>query len=603
MGRGRGREYAEREHRRPPAAERRATTAALASPRLLVGAANDPAEQEADRFADGLIADLQRRPSNLFRAAQTPADDPLGDTEVDPSVQTRIAAARGGGTGLSTSMRTAVEAHAGVDLGHVRVHRGREAGILSRSLQATAFTVGHDVFLGDDAPGLGSAAGDRVLAHELAHVVQSTGATVRRLFPSKKPKPGSEVFGTSGAQEMANGLSKAEKAERAAGNEESRKRVKQLQRDIAPLESALKKILALPDPMEDDDVNLAMEVSGRAEKILAALPAGTQVRARRLLGVTLPAERGRLQKVVDEIELKTNRTRIVKSKAKAEQIYLEAGRNAAPPIGPPGKRGFQKLSGMARDIGFANEQTTPADAKAASRVRGAGARLKLTPAQTAAILTFTAPDYGYMNPATANDDVWMATSRSDELAQPAVPAAPRGKRAKKLQQQEQQAQAAARQQQLRTLKEEGALHAGMAVQGLNQLEVWTGPVFRGEAVSKQEFDDLFTDVSPGGDKQRFVAKAETRTRLAIASQSKSESSAEYFMTKLARPALKGPARYQVLYITELTNGRDIEELSTNPLEKEVATLPGATFAVESVEVHGSVPGADGHLIVRCKQTS
>lgn len=584
----RGLEYAEQQRRPAPDVERRTSGAPVAR-RLLVGRADDPAEREADDFAAGLIADLHRRPITVRRAAHSSSADPLGGTAVDAGVQTRISAARRGGAALPAPMRSAVEARTGADLGAVRVHSSREAGDLSRSLQATAFTVGHDVFLGDDAPRPGSPAGDEVLAHELGHVVQSTGITVRRLFPSKKPKPGSQVTGSSGNAETAGGLSKADKAERAAGHTGGRKQLEKIQREIGLLESALAKILALPEPMSDEDLNVAMELAGKAEKMLDILPGGPKGRARQLLGVELPDERGRLRRVAGEIELKTNRTRIAKSKAQAEQVYLDAGRDAATAGAPAGKHGFQKLSAKARDIGFGNAQAAPADARAAARVKKAGAKLNLTAAETAAILTFTAPDYLYINPATANDDEWMTSAQRAELGLDPSTTPLTKKKAK------------ARQKKLTTLKEEGALHAGMAMKGLAKLPPWIGPVYRGEAVNQQEFNGFFTNTAPPGSEPKFVANKATRERLAIASQSKAQTGAEYFMEKLARPELKGPARYQVLFITQLIDGRDIEDLSTNPLEKEVATLPGAVFRIDSIEVDGTVPGA-GHLIVHCTQT-
>ncbi|MEP6815573.1 MAG: DUF4157 domain-containing protein [Marmoricola sp.] len=57
------------------------------------------------------------------------------------------------------------------DLGRVRLHTGGEASRLARSHGALAYTTGSDVVLGDSyVPG--THGGDRLLAHELAHVVQ-----------------------------------------------------------------------------------------------------------------------------------------------------------------------------------------------------------------------------------------------------------------------------------------------------------------------------------------------------------------------------------------------------------------------------------------------
>ncbi len=60
----------------------------------------------------------------------------------------------------------------GFDFGNVRIHADDEAAGLARSLDARAFTVGSDVYV--DRAELGGARRGRVVAHELAHVVQQT---------------------------------------------------------------------------------------------------------------------------------------------------------------------------------------------------------------------------------------------------------------------------------------------------------------------------------------------------------------------------------------------------------------------------------------------
>lgn len=58
------------------------------------------------------------------------------------------------------------------DFGSVRVHEGVEAQASAKALQARAYTVGEHIVLGRSAPPPDSHDGKRVLAHELAHVVQ-----------------------------------------------------------------------------------------------------------------------------------------------------------------------------------------------------------------------------------------------------------------------------------------------------------------------------------------------------------------------------------------------------------------------------------------------
>ncbi len=87
------------------------------------------------------------------------------------------------GSVLNPADRAFMERRFGGDFGHVRVHSGAEATAAAASVNANAFTVGHDVVFGAGKYAPGAAAGRRLLAHELAHVVgQQTVAapTVRR---------------------------------------------------------------------------------------------------------------------------------------------------------------------------------------------------------------------------------------------------------------------------------------------------------------------------------------------------------------------------------------------------------------------------------------
>jgi hypothetical protein len=64
----------------------------------------------------------------------------------------------------------------GNDFGDVRIHTDGESDALNRSVGANAFTLGSDIFLSQAAASAGPYGGDRLLAHELTHVVQQRGA-------------------------------------------------------------------------------------------------------------------------------------------------------------------------------------------------------------------------------------------------------------------------------------------------------------------------------------------------------------------------------------------------------------------------------------------
>ena len=80
----------------------------------------------------------------------------------------------GAGRSLDDAIRRRMEHSFGTDLSDVRVHEGPQAADAADELEARAFAYGRHVVLGRSyAPG--TDAGRRLLAHELAHVVQQAG--------------------------------------------------------------------------------------------------------------------------------------------------------------------------------------------------------------------------------------------------------------------------------------------------------------------------------------------------------------------------------------------------------------------------------------------
>jgi len=69
-----------------------------------------------------------------------------------------------------------MEPRFGHDFGQVRVHTGEQAAESARAVSALAYTVGSDLVFGAGQYAPGTSEGQRLIAHELAHVVQqSTG--------------------------------------------------------------------------------------------------------------------------------------------------------------------------------------------------------------------------------------------------------------------------------------------------------------------------------------------------------------------------------------------------------------------------------------------
>ena len=95
--------------------------------------------------------------------------------QVHPDVQGKIDSTRGSGAGLDGGVRGRFESDLG-DLSDVTVHTDDTADQLNRSVSAKAFATGTDVYFAKGQYNPGSADGDHLIAHELAHVVQQRGA-------------------------------------------------------------------------------------------------------------------------------------------------------------------------------------------------------------------------------------------------------------------------------------------------------------------------------------------------------------------------------------------------------------------------------------------
>ncbi|NTU41452.1 MAG: DUF4157 domain-containing protein [Nitrospirales bacterium] len=83
---------------------------------------------------------------------------------------------KGSGRMLDDNARFVMEQRLGYDFSHVRIHADNYAARKSNELSAEAFTIGSDVFFNAGRYNPPSIEGQRLLAHELTHVVQQGGA-------------------------------------------------------------------------------------------------------------------------------------------------------------------------------------------------------------------------------------------------------------------------------------------------------------------------------------------------------------------------------------------------------------------------------------------
>jgi hypothetical protein len=164
-------------------------------PKLSVGEAGDPYEQEADRVADQVAEHVQasRAPSIQTRLESArPSITPLvmrqgkGPAAASSRVEQGIRHARGAGEAITQPVRGTMEQALGTDFSGVRIHANSEADSLNRSLNARAFTTGKDIYFKGGEYQPESPEGQKLLAHELTHVVQQGVALqgIQRQVPS-----------------------------------------------------------------------------------------------------------------------------------------------------------------------------------------------------------------------------------------------------------------------------------------------------------------------------------------------------------------------------------------------------------------------------------
>ena len=144
-----------------------------------------PGPTLSDHFAR--IADLQHALGNqrVGRMIQPDRKDesalPKVTGGMPPVVQSVLAEE---GRPLEEGLRAQMESRYGMDFSQVRIHTDARAAQSAAAVQADAYTAGRDVVFGEGRYAPQNGEGRRLLAHELAHVVQqSRGGTAPPLDP------------------------------------------------------------------------------------------------------------------------------------------------------------------------------------------------------------------------------------------------------------------------------------------------------------------------------------------------------------------------------------------------------------------------------------
>src|SRR5262245_9796019 len=156
--------------------------------KLAVGSSDDPLEREADRVASQVLsrhadATVSATPLSIRRLTVFPSAGP-GASASPASVDRTLA---GPGAALDAGLRKDMEQRFGHDFSRVRIHTGPLAEQSARDVDAHAYTVGPSIVVDAGRFSPGTSEGRRLLAHELTHVVQQSGAHALRTDPGAAP--------------------------------------------------------------------------------------------------------------------------------------------------------------------------------------------------------------------------------------------------------------------------------------------------------------------------------------------------------------------------------------------------------------------------------
>lgn len=145
-------------------------TAVLNHPRVPLGKPGDIHEREADRVAERVLSQEEGAAARPAAVEITPLTGSA--VGVRGRVLAQVFAGRRGGSPLDGAATRFLEPRFGRDFERVKVHTGSFAARVCRSIGAEALTAGNNIFFGAGRYRPETPGGRRLLAHELAHVLQ-----------------------------------------------------------------------------------------------------------------------------------------------------------------------------------------------------------------------------------------------------------------------------------------------------------------------------------------------------------------------------------------------------------------------------------------------
>lgn len=102
----------------------------------------------------------------------------------DNELEGKLNNSKGSGKGLDKKAKKEMESGFGSDFSNVKIHTDANAIQMSQELGAQAFTNGNDVYFNEGKYNPNSKDGKHLLAHELTHTIQQTGAVQKSVDPN-----------------------------------------------------------------------------------------------------------------------------------------------------------------------------------------------------------------------------------------------------------------------------------------------------------------------------------------------------------------------------------------------------------------------------------
>lgn len=176
-------------------------------PKLQIGESNDRYEQEADHVAEQVMQMPISKHSNETEYVQTKplvqrrTTDTQNESTVAPSIVHDVL--HSSGQPLNQATREFMEPRFSYDFSKVRIHNGHKANESTRALNARAYTVGSNVVFNTGEYKPDTNQGQRLIAHELTHVVQQNGMPGSQRMLNKKNGKGKKKVTGFAAKDVA----------------------------------------------------------------------------------------------------------------------------------------------------------------------------------------------------------------------------------------------------------------------------------------------------------------------------------------------------------------------------------------------------------------